>query len=75
MRATCRQIRCDRGGERERKRTQIGALNFPLASRVPTRTAKKTPTLHPGYKVIGYMVFPAIWSIFGWSRTEWDFIQ
>ena len=24
---------------------------------------------------IQYMVFPAIWSIFGWSRTEWDIIQ
>ena len=29
----------------------------------------------PAYLVIGYMVFPATWSIFGWSRTKWHFIQ
>ena len=28
-----------------------------------------------GYKGFGYMEFPAIWDIFGWSGTEWDFIQ
>ena len=32
-------------------------------------------TLRPAYMVFGYMVFPAILSIFGWSRTELAFIQ
>ena len=31
-------------------------------------------TLHIGYMIIGYKVKSAIWSIFGWSQTEWDFM-
>ena len=27
------------------------------------------------YKEFGYMEFSATWTIFGWSQTEWTFIQ
>ena len=31
-------------------------------------------TVEPACKVHGCKVNPLVWSIFGWSRTEWAFI-
>ena len=49
--------------------------HFTLLAAIYQNSCIIIGTLRPPYIVIGYMVFPAIWSIFGWSRTEWDIIH
>ena len=43
----------------------------------PAITLRNYGVIHsaPLIWVSGYMVFPAIWLIFGWTRTKWAFLQ
>ena len=45
-------------------------FHFGSGSRIFGSSILYDCTLSFGYKVFGYMVFSAIWSILNWSRTE-----